>query len=75
MSTHPGPDSAVTLPGHDLMLCEREAIHVPGAIQPHGALLGALSAGLVVTHASANLQAILVPYRSTLDTSCIKKSH
>jgi diguanylate cyclase (GGDEF)-like protein len=41
------------------MLCEREAIHVPGAIQPHGALLGALSAGLVVTHASANLQAIL----------------
>jgi diguanylate cyclase (GGDEF)-like protein len=46
-------------PQPDLSSCEQEPIHVPGAIQPHGALLAALADGLLVTHASANLAAIL----------------
>jgi len=45
--------------GPDLSLCASEPIHIPGAIQPHGALIALLSEGLVVTHASANLAAIL----------------
>jgi diguanylate cyclase (GGDEF)-like protein/PAS domain S-box-containing protein len=43
----------------DLTQCAGEPIHIPGAIQPHGALLAALADGLLVTHASANLAAIL----------------
>lgn len=46
-------------PGLDLSLCEQEPIHIPGAIQPHGALLAALADGLLVIHASANLLEIL----------------
>jgi len=42
-----------------LALCAREPIHVPGAIQPHGALLVACADGSRVTRASANLAAIL----------------
>jgi diguanylate cyclase (GGDEF)-like protein/PAS domain S-box-containing protein len=42
-----------------LALCEIEPVHIPGAIQPHGAVLAALADGLVVTHASANLVTIL----------------
>ena len=47
------------LPGLDPNECEREPIHIPGAIQPHGALLAALAESGIVTHASANLAAIL----------------
>ncbi len=43
----------------DLSHCSSEPIHIPGAIQPHGALLAALADGLLVSHASANLAAIL----------------
>lgn len=43
----------------DLTACEREQIHIPGAIQPHGALLAVPFDGGLVTHASANLAAIL----------------
>jgi diguanylate cyclase (GGDEF)-like protein/PAS domain S-box-containing protein len=50
----PAPD-----PDPDLRACEREPIHTPGAIQPHGALLAALADGLLVSHASANLAAVL----------------
>jgi len=39
--------------------CASEPIHIPGTIQPHGAVLAALANGLLVTHASANLAAIL----------------
>ncbi len=39
--------------------CEQEPIHIPGAIQPHGALLATLIDSGLVTHASANLSAIL----------------
>ena len=43
----------------DLTLCDQEPIHLPAAIQPHGALVLASVDELVVTHASANLAAIL----------------
>lgn len=43
----------------DLTNCDREPIHIPGAIQPHGALLAATIPGLVVVQASANTQEIL----------------
>jgi PAS domain S-box-containing protein len=43
----------------ELTVCAREAIHLPGAIQPHGALLAASADRGCVTHASANLEAIL----------------
>jgi diguanylate cyclase (GGDEF)-like protein len=46
-------------PEPDLSFCELEPIHAPGAIQPHGALVVALVDGLVVTHVSANLSAIV----------------
>ncbi|MFL5282276.1 MAG: hypothetical protein ACJ8AW_15140 [Rhodopila sp.] len=59
LGTQPDVNPAGALPGLDLLLCEREAIHVPGAIQPHGAMLAALADELLVTHASANLGGIL----------------
>ena len=39
--------------------CEQEPIHNPGAIQPHGAVLATMADGRLITHASANLAAIL----------------
>jgi light-regulated signal transduction histidine kinase (bacteriophytochrome) len=38
----------------DLTSCDREPIHLPGSIQPHGALLVVDEAGLVVLYASDN---------------------
>jgi diguanylate cyclase (GGDEF)-like protein len=35
--------------------CDVEAIHTPGAIQPHGALVAVDAERLLITHASANL--------------------
>ena len=52
---------AITWPETDLTFCEREPIHIPGAIQPHGALLAVLADGFVVTHASANLASFFGP--------------
>jgi light-regulated signal transduction histidine kinase (bacteriophytochrome)/CheY-like chemotaxis protein len=46
-------------PAPDLSHCEREAIHIPGAIQPHGALVALLAHDGRITHASANLGAML----------------
>jgi len=43
----------------DLLLCECEPIHIPGAIQPNGAMLVVHAESLCITHASANLQSIL----------------
>jgi diguanylate cyclase (GGDEF)-like protein len=39
--------------------CALEPIHIPGAIQPHGALLVASARERRITHASANLEAIM----------------
>ena len=47
------PDAGPTL---DLTQCEWEPIHIPNAIQPHGAFIAASVAGFRVTHASANLE-------------------
>ncbi|WP_225785519.1 ATP-binding protein [Xenophilus sp. Marseille-Q4582] len=48
------------MPPVTLENCDREPIHVPGAIQPHGALL-AFDAGLRVRHLSANAAELLGP--------------
>ncbi|OLP57452.1 histidine kinase [Rhizobium rhizosphaerae] len=46
-------------PQKDLTDCEREPIHIPGAIQPHGALAVLDPADLTLLAASANLSDIL----------------
>ena len=38
----------------DLTTCDREPIHIPGAIQPHGVLLAVDETELTVRQASAN---------------------
>jgi len=43
----------------DLTNCDREPIHIPGAIQPHGVLLGVRESDRVVIQASANAGSIL----------------
>ncbi len=43
----------------DLAGCEREAIHVPGAVQPHGVLLALSEPDLVVRVVSANCESML----------------
>jgi diguanylate cyclase (GGDEF)-like protein/PAS domain S-box-containing protein len=52
-------NSAGNPSGLDVSFCELEPVHIPGAVQPHGAVLAALTEGLLVTHASSNLAAIL----------------
>ena len=42
-----------------LQACEREPVHIPGAIQPHGALIAMDDALLQVRQVSANLESIL----------------
>ncbi|MDQ8045204.1 MAG: PAS domain-containing protein, partial [Solirubrobacteraceae bacterium] len=43
----------------DLDTCAREPIHLPGSVQPHGALLVARASDGVVTQVSANVGDIL----------------
>ena len=43
----------------DLSNCEREPIHLPGSIQPHGVLLGLREPDLTVVQVSANLADLL----------------
>jgi light-regulated signal transduction histidine kinase (bacteriophytochrome) len=43
----------------DLTNCDREPIHIPGSIQPHGAMLVYDAESMMVTHASSNAAAIL----------------
>jgi diguanylate cyclase (GGDEF)-like protein len=40
----------------DIASCESEPIHIPGFIQPHGALLALDPTTLAITHVSANMQ-------------------
>ncbi|MGE7368425.1 ATP-binding protein [Neorhizobium sp. NPDC001467] len=44
----------VTLPDLDLETCAQEPIHIPGAIQPHGAMIVLRATDLVVLQVSAN---------------------
>ena len=45
-------------PAVDQAVCALEPIHVPGAIQPHGALVALRVGDHLITHASANLCAV-----------------
>lgn len=45
--------------GVDLTNCDREPIHIPGAIQPHGALLACRLPDLLIEQASDNLSEML----------------
>ena len=46
-------------PEPDLSICDREPIHIPGSIQPQGALLTVRPSDFLVTQASANLSSVL----------------
>ena len=63
-------DGAVKPPAFDeteLTLCDREPIHTPGTIQPHGALLALHPADLCVAHAGGDtLKTLGVSPRSLL---------
>jgi light-regulated signal transduction histidine kinase (bacteriophytochrome)/CheY-like chemotaxis protein len=55
-----GPNLAAPKFGQaDLTNCDREPIHIPGSIQPHGAMLVYDVENMVVTHASSNASAVL----------------
>jgi light-regulated signal transduction histidine kinase (bacteriophytochrome) len=49
--------SITTDPGTDLTACDREPIHIPGSIQPHGLLLIADPATLTVRAGAGDLEA------------------
>ena len=51
--------TGLTVPVFDDAACEREPIHSPGAVQPHGAILAVLMDTWLVSHASANLESII----------------
>lgn len=51
--------SGTATPGPDLSLCAAEPIHIPGAIQPHGALLALEPATLCVRQVSDNVEHVL----------------
>jgi light-regulated signal transduction histidine kinase (bacteriophytochrome)/DNA-binding NarL/FixJ family response regulator/HPt (histidine-containing phosphotransfer) domain-containing protein len=47
------------MPDRKISLCDNELIHIPGAIQPHGAMLVTRTDEWLVSHASANLHDML----------------
>ena len=49
----------MTLDAVDLSNCDREPIHIPGAIQPHGVLVVCRADDLTVTHVSENVERVL----------------
>jgi len=53
------PAGAAAAPALDLDTCAREPIHIPGAIQPHGALLACDQKSFTVLSASANAEHFL----------------
>ncbi|WP_140884289.1 bifunctional diguanylate cyclase/phosphodiesterase [Muricoccus nepalensis] len=60
-------------PAADLTTCDREPIHTPGSIQPHGAMIVLDARDLRVTHISANLPTRLLgrPAPEALDNSIV----
>ena len=50
----------------DLTLCDREPIRTPGAIQPHGLLLGLDPEELRITHAGGDVAGLLTAAPQTL---------
>jgi diguanylate cyclase (GGDEF)-like protein len=61
----------MTSPASDLAQCASEPIHIPGAIQPHGAVLIVSADTLIVTHASANLAIFLGHTPAAVLGSCL----
>ena len=53
------PDEEPVVRAEDLAECEREPIHVPGAIQPHGVLLNLRESDLAITQVSVNALDVL----------------
>src|SRR5690606_15373336 len=54
--THPVRRAAMNSPDLDLSACDREPIHIPGSIQPHGLLLVVDSGTGTVTHAAGDVE-------------------
>ena len=52
----------------DLTNCDREPIHVPGSIQPHGALIVLQEPEMKILQVSANTGALLVSRRMSFST-------
>ncbi len=52
-------DESATRPLPDLTACDRELIHVPGHIQPHGVLIATHPGSDRISHVSANIEAAL----------------
>lgn len=53
-----------------LAQCASEPVHIPGRIQPHGAIIAIDNETLVITHASANLEETIgVPVETALGQS------
>jgi len=50
-----------TVTAADLSVCDREPIHIPGAVQPHGLLLVADATTLVVRAGAGELESMLAP--------------
>src|ERR687893_2448945 len=68
----------------DLTECEREPIHVPGAIQPHGILLSLRESDLAITQVSVNALDVLgvdaqnllqQPLMQFIDDECMDHLH
>ncbi|RZL70860.1 MAG: phytochrome, partial [Sphingomonas sp.] len=57
--------------GLDLNACDREPIHIPGAIQPHGLLLVADATSLAVVAGAGDLETRLTPYWLGNDLSAL----
>ncbi|WP_428307230.1 ATP-binding protein [Lacipirellula sp.] len=64
----------------DLTTCDREPIHIPGAIQPHGVLVALDGERLTITHVSANAAHLIgaAPeelFGRTVDALLIENEH
>jgi len=49
----------MSTPPVDLTNCDREPIHVPGAIQPHGVLLACRGPAFTIVQVSDNSEAVI----------------
>ena len=58
-------------PGRDLNECDREPIHIPGSIQPHGALLVLEAENLTVVQCSENVTELMAVHPGELVGSTI----
>ncbi|MDB6015358.1 MAG: multi-sensor signal transduction histidine kinase [Gammaproteobacteria bacterium] len=59
MITDPGNEGAIRFGEADLANCDREPIHIPGSIQPHGVLLVVDRHGLAVEQVAGDTLSLL----------------